>query len=69
MIQEERKWIQLVADIEARADDKVNEALFCVLESEVKTQRLINAAEHSCKRKINKISRRANKKIDKLQSN
>ena len=39
-----------------------------MLESEVKTQRLVKAAEHSSKRKITKISRRANKTIDKLQT-
>ena len=68
MIREERKWIQVVSDVEARADNRVNEALSSVLESEVKTQRLVKAAEHSSKRKIAKISRRANKTIDKLQS-
>ena len=68
MIREERKWIQVVSDVEARADNRVNEALSSVLESEVKTQRLVKAAEHSSKRKIAKISRRANKTIDKLQT-
>ena len=58
----------MVADVEACADDRVNEALLSALESEVKTQCLVAAAEHSCKRKIHSISCRANKKIDKLQS-
>jgi len=57
-----------VSDVEARADNRVNEALSSVLESEVKTQRLVKAAEHSCKRKIAKISRSANNTINKLQT-
>ncbi len=68
MILEERKWIQVVEDIEASADHQVNEALSSVLETEVKSQHRVNASEHSCKRKIAQISLRANKKIDKLQS-
>jgi hypothetical protein len=57
-----------VSDVEARADNRVNEALSSVLESEVKTQRLVKAAEHSCKWKIAKISRSANNTINKLQT-
>ena len=42
----------MVVDVEAHEDDGVNEALLSALESKVKTQRLIAAAEHSCKRKF-----------------
>jgi hypothetical protein len=66
LIREERKWIQVVADVEACADDRFNEVLLNALESDIKTQHLVDAAKHSCKRKNNKISCIANKKIDKL---
>ena len=68
MIQEERKWMQVVTDVEAHANNTVNEVLSSVLESEVKTQNIVKSAVHSSNRKIAKISRRANKTIEKLQS-
>ena len=68
MIREERKWMQVVTDVEARANNRVNEALSSVLESEVKTQLIVKSAVHSSNKKIAKISCRANKTIDKLQS-
>jgi hypothetical protein len=68
LIREERKWMQVVIDVEARANNTVNKALSSVLESEVKTQRIVKSAAHSSNRIIAKISRRANKTIDKLQS-
>ena len=68
LIQEEKKWMQVVTDDEARAKNVVNEALSSVLKSEVKTQCIVKAAVHSCNRKVATISRRANKTIDKLQA-
>ena len=68
MIQEEKKWMQVVTDVEARAKNVVNEALSSVLESEIKTQRIVKAAVHSCNQKVATISCRDNKKIDKLQA-
>ena len=64
MIREERKWMQVVTDVEARANNTVNKALSSVLESEVKTQRIVKSAVHSSNRIIVKISRRANKRIN-----
>ena len=61
--------MQVVTDVEARANNTVNEVLSSVLESEVKTQNIVKSAVHSSNRKIAKISRRANKTIDKLQAN
>ena len=60
--------MQVVTDVEARANNRVNEVNESVLESEVKTQRIVKSVVHSSNRKIAKISRRANKTIDKLQS-
>ena len=60
--------MQVVKDVEARANNRVNEALSSVLESEVKTQCIVKSVVHSSNRKIAKISRRANKTIDKLQA-
>ena len=60
--------MQVVTDVEARANDRVNEALSSVLESAVKTQHIVKSVVHSSNRKIAKISRRANKTIDKLQA-
>jgi len=60
--------MQVVTDVEACANNGVNEALSSVLESEVKTQRIVKSVVHSSNRKIAKISRRANKTIDKLQA-
>ena len=60
--------MQVVTDVEARANNRVNEALSSVLESEVKTQLIVKSAVHSSNKKIAKISCRANKTIDKLQS-
>ena len=57
-----------MSDVEARADNRVNEALSSVLESEVKTQCIVKSVVHSSNRKIAKISRRANKMIDRLQA-
>ena len=59
MIQEERKWMQVVTEVEAQANNT----------SEVKIQRKIKSAVHSSNWKIAKISHRVNKTIDKLQSN
>jgi hypothetical protein len=64
LIREERKWMQVVTDVEARANNTVNKALSSVLESEVKTQRIVKSAVHSSNRIIAKISRRAHKTID-----
>ena len=61
--------MQVVTDVEARANNRVNEVNESVLESEVKTQRIVKSVVHSSNRKIAKISRRANKTIDKLQAN
>ena len=60
--------MQVVTDVEARANNRVNEALSSVLESKVKTQLIVKSAVHSSNKKIAKIYCRANKKIDKLQS-
>ena len=60
--------MQVVTDVEARANNRVNEALSSVLESEVKTQCIVKSVVHSSNRKIAKISCRANKTIDKLQA-
>jgi hypothetical protein len=40
LIQEESKWMQVVADVEAHVHQRVNEAFASVLELESKTQRL-----------------------------
>ena len=55
--------MQVVTDVEARANNAVNKALSSVLESEVKTQRIVKSAAHSSNQIIAKISRRANKTI------
>ena len=61
LIREEKKWMQVVTDVKASAENSVNKALSSVLESEVKTQHIVKAAVHSCNRKVATISRRANK--------
>ena len=61
--------MQVVTDVEARANNRVNKVNESVLESKVKTQRIVKSVVHSSNRKIAKISRRANKTIDKLQAN
>jgi hypothetical protein len=42
--------MQVVTDVEARANNRVNEALSSVLESEVKTQCIIKSVVHSSNR-------------------
>jgi hypothetical protein len=44
--------MKVVADVEAHAHQRVNKAFASMLESEAKTQPLINATEMTCKRKI-----------------
>ena len=61
--------MQVVTDVEAHANNRVNEVNESVLESDVKTQHIVKSVVHSSNRKIAKISRRANKTIDKLQAN
>jgi ribosomal protein L32 len=61
--------MQVVTDVEARANNRVNKVNESVLESKVKTQRIVKSVVHYSNRKISKISRRANKTIDKLQDN
>ncbi len=67
LIKIESKWIQVFADIEADACQRVDEAFDSVLESELKTQRRIFASEIDCKKRIDHISHWAKRKIDKLQ--
>jgi hypothetical protein len=67
LIQEESKWMKVVADVEAHAHQRVNKTFASVLESEAKTQCLINATEITCKRKIFKTSCQAKKMIDKMK--
>ena len=56
--------MQVVTDVEAHAKNSVNKALSSVLESDVKTQRIVKAGVHSCNRNVATISHRANKMID-----
>jgi hypothetical protein len=67
LIRVESKWIQVVADIEADACQRVDEAFDSVVESELKTQRHIFASEIDCKKRIDHISRQSKRKIDELQ--
>ncbi len=50
LIRIESKWIQVVADIEADACQRVDKAFNSVLESESKTQLRIFASEIDCKK-------------------
>ena len=52
--------MQVVTDVEAHAKNSVNKALSSVLESDVKTQRIVKAGVHSCNRNVATISHRAN---------
>ena len=61
--------MQVVTDVEACANNRVNKVNKSVLESKVKTQRIVKSVVHSSNRKIAKISCRENKTVDKLQAN
>jgi hypothetical protein len=59
--------IQVVADIEADACQRIDKAFDSVLESESKTQRRIFASEIDCQKRIDHISCWAKRKIDESQ--
>ena len=64
LIRVESKWIQVVADIEADALRRVDEAFDSVVESELKTQCHIFASEIDCKKRIDQFSCRVKRKIE-----